>query len=256
MFGTVIIDAYKKDEANEIAYALEDLCSPNDYYGWASAGVYCFWDYYTKEVLYIGLAVDLCERFKQHNGIIKVDDNSCKLKQIEKYFSNKEKLGYSIFVQSVLSQPIVHRNERSYRKILGENFSREDYVGQLGQQHIKEVEGILIESYRKVNGSYPKWNIIGGSLDGQSVATIGNYSIIKAFNDFGLNPIVSRCTLRELSQNPTYERYENDLHAVRMMVLNTGISFDKAFKFYSKADILNTYGEMINVNYFEKKLVL
>ena len=26
-----------------LAEAIEDLCSPNDSYGWASAGIYCFW---------------------------------------------------------------------------------------------------------------------------------------------------------------------------------------------------------------------
>ena len=29
-----------------------------DSLGWASAGIYSFWDYYTKDVLYIGLASD------------------------------------------------------------------------------------------------------------------------------------------------------------------------------------------------------
>ena len=44
MFGTVIIDAYRKEEALEMADAIADLCSPTDNYGWASAGIYCFWD--------------------------------------------------------------------------------------------------------------------------------------------------------------------------------------------------------------------
>ena len=62
MFGTVILDAYTKDETKELADAINDLCCPNDNYGWASAGIYCFWDYYTREVLYIGLARDLYVR--------------------------------------------------------------------------------------------------------------------------------------------------------------------------------------------------
>lgn len=59
MFGTVIIDAYRKDEVMEMANAINDLCSPKDKYRWASAGIYCFWDYYAQTVLYIGLAGDL-----------------------------------------------------------------------------------------------------------------------------------------------------------------------------------------------------
>ena len=57
MFGTVIIDAYRKDEAIEMAKAIDDLCSPKDNYGWASAGIYCFWDYYAEAVPYVGLGV-------------------------------------------------------------------------------------------------------------------------------------------------------------------------------------------------------
>lgn len=254
MFGTVIIDAYTKDEKEKIAFALNDLCSPCDTYGWASAGVYCFWDFYTKEVLYIGLAADLCDRFKQHNGIKKVDNNSCKYEQITQYFKEKEKLGYSIFVQSPLSQPVTHRNEKQFREMLGTEFSREDYVGKEGQEYIKQVEGILIEAFKKVNGNYPKWNRMGGSVYGQNASTIGNYAIIESFNDFSPNPLVSRYSLRELSSNPTYERYENYLHAIRMSMLNSGLNFGEALKFYNDHDILNTYEDMIRDGYFEKIL--
>ena len=81
MFGTVIIDAYRENEKQQMADAIDDLCCPNDNYGWASAGIYCFWDYYTHEVLYIGLAGDLAERFMQHNGLLHVESGS-KEKQI------------------------------------------------------------------------------------------------------------------------------------------------------------------------------
>ena len=88
MFGTVIIDAYRREDTLEMANAIDDLCSPKDNYGWASAGIYCFWDYYAEAILYIGLAGDLAERFKQHNGILPIKEGS-KQKQIEEYFSKK-----------------------------------------------------------------------------------------------------------------------------------------------------------------------
>ncbi len=116
MFGTVIIDAYRKKETEELALAIEDICSQNDNLGWASAGIYCFWDYYLEEVLYIGLASDLSDRFKQHNGIKPVSDSSCKFKKIEEYFENNDRLGYSLFVQSPLSQPLTYRNKPTYGK--------------------------------------------------------------------------------------------------------------------------------------------
>ena len=84
MFGTVIMDAYRQSETEELAVAIDDLCNPNDSYGWASAGIYCFWDYYAEEVLYLGLAGDLAERFKQHNGILPLKQGS-KQAYIEKY---------------------------------------------------------------------------------------------------------------------------------------------------------------------------
>lgn len=115
MFGTIIMDSYKSDEVELMSQYIDDLCSPMDLYGWASAGIYSFWDYYTKEILYIGLASDLYVRFRQHNGLLPISENACKFKQIRSYFSLHERLGYSILVQSPLSQPIVHRNKEQYQ---------------------------------------------------------------------------------------------------------------------------------------------
>lgn len=33
MFGTVIIDAYRENEKQQMADAIDDLCCPNDNYG-------------------------------------------------------------------------------------------------------------------------------------------------------------------------------------------------------------------------------
>jgi len=99
MFGTVIIDAYRKEETRELAEAIDDLCSPNDNYGWASAGIYCFWYYYAEAVLYIGLAGNLAERFRQHNGILPIKEGS-KQKKIEEYFSKKREIGIYNFLQN------------------------------------------------------------------------------------------------------------------------------------------------------------
>ncbi|MGH1117190.1 hypothetical protein ACQVU9_28730 [Bacillus paranthracis] len=35
MFGTVIQDAYTKDETSQIVEALNDLCNPHKPYGWS-----------------------------------------------------------------------------------------------------------------------------------------------------------------------------------------------------------------------------
>ena len=150
MFGTVIIDAYTKNEAEQLAIAIDNLCNPTDSYGWASAGIYSFWDYNTHEVLYIGLASDLAERFKQHNGLLDMSEDGCKRRQIEEYFGTHEKLGYTIFLQSPLSQPMVHRNRKQYEKYAAEiNTPVQEYVSDQGIADIKRVERILIEAYNR-----------------------------------------------------------------------------------------------------------
>lgn len=201
MFGTVILDAYTKNETKELADAINDLCCPTDNYGWASAGIYSFWNYYTHEVLYIGLASDLYQRFLQHNGILTMPKEGCKFQQIQEYFQTNEKLGYTIFVQSKLSQPIVYRNKYMY-----ENFAKEydssiqDYTNKQSLNDIKLVEGILIEAYRREYGCFPPWNKVGGSIDGQNNVKKYNINIVKSFSNpqiYDVSPIVSRSTIRE-----------------------------------------------------------
>lgn len=259
MFGTVIIDAYRKEEAWEMAKAIDDLCSPTDNYGWASAGIYCFWDYYAEAVLYIGLAGDLAERFKQHNGILPIKMGS-KQKQIEDYFSRNERLGYTIFVQSPLSQPLVHRNRGIYEKFAKQqNSPIEDMLSEQGRDDIKRVEGILIESFRRNYGHFPPWNSMGGSTAGQTKVMENNINIVKSFcqpDDYALNPIVSRSTIRELSKNPEWAWYENYLHAVRMNLLILGMEYDKALEFVNKNDTLGTYERMKKSEYLRKRLIV
>ena len=260
MFGTVILDAYTKDETKELADAINDLCCPNDNYGWASAGIYCFWDYYTREVLYIGLARDLYVRFCQHNGLIPMQDSGCKYKQIQQYFNEHKKLGYTIFVQSPLSQPLVSRNKTMYEKMANEDGSSiQDYISEQGINNIKLSEGILIEAYRRAYGHFPPWNKVGGSIEGQERTMEKNINIVKSFANPQIqkvSPIVSRSTIRELYENPTYEFCENYLHAIRMLVLNFGMDYYDALEFQNKFDKYNCYKRICDLKYLDKELIV
>ncbi|HOV27754.1 MAG TPA: hypothetical protein PK566_15525 [Pseudobacteroides sp.] len=260
MFGTVIIDAYKKEEREELALAIDDICSPNDNYGWASAGIYCFWDYYSEEVLYIGLASDLSDRFKQHNGINPVTESSCKFEKIEAYFENNYRLGYTIFVQSPLSQPLTHRNKATYQKFATQlNAPVEDMLSEQGRNDIKRTEGILIEAYRRKHGRFPPWNDVGGSILGQQSVMPNNYNIVKSFctpDEFYKNPIISRSTIRELSNNPTYASFENYLHAVRMYILIFGMDYKDALDFANKHDDFGWYQRILEAGYNLKRLIV
>jgi len=259
MFGTVILDAYRKDEKYEIANALEDLCSPNDHYGWASAGIYCFWDYYAEAILYMGLASDLCIRFKQHNGILSAENGS-KQVEIANYFTKNERLGFTVFVQSSLSQPLTYRNKLQYKDFAEQtNSPINDHFSDVGINDIKRVEGILLESYRRKYGYFPPWNKMNGSLDGQKKVMENNINIVKSFCDpdgYYRNPIMSRSTLRELSSNPTYERYENYLHIVRMYILIFGMEFSEALEFANKHDGYKCYEDIKQSDYFKKSLII
>lgn len=262
MFGTIILDAYEKNESNKLADAIEEICSPMDTYGWASAGIYSFWDYYTKEILYIGLAADLSERFKQHNGILLIEDSSCKYIQIQEYFEYKKKLGYSIFVQSPLSQPITHRNEKMYRKFLNKpkGMPIENYAGEEGKDNIRRAEGQLIEAYKLGTGYIPKWNKMNGDIQGQKYANTNNYyQIVQNFSQIDTsNYLVSKSSISELAVNPTYAWFENCLHGIRMMMLTIGMSYDESVSFQMK---INPYfkenmDRIMNNKYFEKQFCI
>lgn len=248
MFATIINDAYKKEEKLEVAKALDDICSPRDAYGWASDGIYCYWDYYTKEIYYIGLAVDLRERFKQHNGLVIAKGSSTKKEYIDKYFEEKEILGFSVFLQSPLSQPFIkYKNKHSVFK---------DDKG-LDRENHKHVEGILLEAYRMNHNRLPIWNKNHGSKEGQRRAKPGNYSIIEGFTATKFHPLVSRSSLRDLSANLKYYSYENSfLHVLRMGMLLYGMNFKNALEHAKFCDSPDRFEEMMKEHYLLKDLVL
>lgn len=262
MFGTIIMDSYKANEKELMANNIDEICSPMDSFGWDSAGIYSFWDYCTKDVLYIGLASDLCVRFKQHNGLLPIAENACKVRQIENYFLSHERLGYSILVQSPMSQPIIHRNEALYRKFLEvpEEIPITNYAGEEGLEHIRQAEGQLIESYRQVMGAVPPWNKIGGDRFSRRYASENNYLyVVRAFaSGTPDNYLISRSTIRELAENAMYEWFEMQLHGLRMMMLTEPMSFDEAVSIQKK---LNPYFEeqwnrIIDTKYLDKELIV
>lgn len=256
LFGTIIIDAYSEDEVEIISKSLDEICSPSDAYGWSSAGIYCFWDYDTKEIYYIGLASDLNLRFKQHNGILPVKDECSKKEAISNYFKTHNKLGYSILAQSTLSQPITCRNSTEYAEHLSNRCSIENFSGNEGKCFIKKAEGILLEAYKRNKGKHPEWNKVGGSKYGQKNTENNHYEVVKSFTDFDNNFLVSKSSLRELVINPTYERFENYLHEVRVLVHVLGWSLAQSMDYILKNSVENTYKDIVESDYFNKLLIV
>ena len=183
--------------------------------------------------------------------------NKSKLKS---NFSRNERLGYSIFVQSPLSQPVTHRNKSTYLEFAKQlNSPIGDCVSEQGIDDIKSVEGILIEAYKSRHGHFPPWNKIGGSVIGQKKVITNNYNIVNSFckpDTSFTNPIVAKSTLRELSNNSEYAGYETFLHAVRMNILIHGMDYPDALSFVNKYDEYDCYKNILDAKYNKKKLVI
>ncbi|MDP9387024.1 MAG: GIY-YIG nuclease family protein [Actinomycetota bacterium] len=82
MLGTVILDAYSADRAQEMAAAIDCLCPPDASGPFAASGLYAFWDVASRDLLYIGRSNDLGIRFRQHNGLMPCPPAACKVEQI------------------------------------------------------------------------------------------------------------------------------------------------------------------------------
>ena len=86
-----------------------------------------------------------------------------------------------------------------------------------------------------------------------------NINIVKSFcqpDNFAINPIVSRSTIRELSENPEWEGYENYLHVARMYLLLMGMDYDQSLEFINQNDTYGTYERIKNSGYLKKRLIV
>jgi len=92
--ATIILNQYSRGTAKQLGAAITDVCSPSCTNGFASSGIYIFWDIAEREALYIGLAIDLGLRFNQHNGFKPCPREVCKLEHIMAYFAGHAELGY------------------------------------------------------------------------------------------------------------------------------------------------------------------
>jgi hypothetical protein len=110
-------------------------------------------------------------------------------------------------------------------------FSISDFTHEHAKNELRRVEGILIEAFQQNHYTLPKWNRVSGSLEGQRATLSGNYEIIRDMTIQRLSPLLSRSTLRELANNPTYAYYESFLHGVRQMILNFGMTFHEALPY-------------------------
>lgn len=169
--------------------------------GFHRSGIYCFWDPDTSDILYLGLATTLSERFAQHTALSDRSARGNKRKQIKEWFESHDRLGYSILIQSAFV----------------EGFSD---GGDTPQSIVATGEGQLIDAYVKQFGTLPLWNRIGGSVDGAAWSgplTPGYFRLLTGQSD-GL--IVSRRSIRDLSADDDAIDHEMTLHGARMNALH------------------------------------
>jgi hypothetical protein len=202
MLGTIMLESYTKDDTREVWAALRDLC-PRTGWAWAPAGIYCYWQPESREILYLGLATDLAQRFAQHNGLVRHGRGN-KSTQIAAHFEQNDRLGFSVTVQSAAIMAVDRSATDSARDT------------------ILTGEGQLLEAYRRRYGRHPRWNAMGGAVTGQALVTplTGNYFRLMTGETDSL--LVARRSLRRLSADPTSDFYEQAIHTARMHALVEG----------------------------------
>lgn len=253
MLATIVTEILENKDRDEVIAALEDICSPIEARGWASAGIYTFWDPTTGEILYIGLAVDLSIRFQQHLGRIQCDPAACKIEQITKYFQENKYLGYSVFLQSTLSQPFNARWRQEHGDIVAREEEDQYEHKDDGLRLIKRAEGILIDEHLQRFGARPQWNKINGLHGAEDLGSQQTkLTVLQSFINLQWTPLTARDTLRGLAANDRHRKYEEWLHAVRLWMGITGQDFPTAFDTFLDTEGLRE--EIRQTQYWKRKI--
>ena len=190
---TAISDAYRAEERSEVRDALATMLSPGQP-DWSTRGVYAYWDHDTHDLLYLGLASDLPNRFAQHNGLVPHSGGN-KKDEIDAYFAQRETLGFTVLLQSKAVA-------------IWERLAEFDpTLGSTAQAIIAFGEGQLIEMHRLVHGHRPPWNKVGGSKDGKQWATAPP-ALLEILAARRSSLFVARKTLRELAASLKWRFFE------------------------------------------------
>lgn len=211
--------------------AIDAIASPLNYGGFASNGVYVFFDPSSHDILYIGLARDLSERFAQHHGLVSMDPKSCKVALIREWFATHALLGYAICVQSPFSQVGVGRQRGTpsaeyYDEESGAFWGYPDD----GLDQIADVEGQLIAAYKTRHRRLPPWNVISGRLGSGNQPTASSYGHLELASGRIDSLLLSRRTIRELAEDREALLDEETMHLGRMAATedNFGLGIDSA----------------------------
>ena len=205
MLCTVIWDVYRDRERRKVWAALQDLLTEHSP-DWSRKGVYAYWDPGSRELLYVGLATNLPERFAQHNGLV-AHSGGNKLNKIDSWFEGHERLGFTLLLQAAAVE------------ILDVLYQLNPTLGAESAGITRVAEGQLIELHRLEYGHRPPWNNVGGSALGARWATPSGRCVIRLLSGADSSLFVARRTLRELVADHRARRMEALVHAARMRAL-------------------------------------
>jgi hypothetical protein len=216
MWGTFMLDAYRREEAPEMRSALERLLGPASGNAWSTAGIYIFWEFETRIPRYIGISGDIPERFAQHNGLRRSSGSGSKKDEIQAYFDQHEKLGYTVLALSHLSQADTYRQRRILR-------SSDPEIIQLRREQSKEVidsmravEGALIAAAKARFGADSLWNDSPGRIP-ELEPDLSDVTLATAVGVFDCL-LQARLTIRGLADDGLANLFEEQLHAIRILI--------------------------------------
>lgn len=264
MLATWIRDVYMIEDSASMRAAIDAIASPLNHGGFASNGVYVFFDPESHDILYVGLARDLSERFGQHHGLVAMDPKGCKLDQIRYWWTSHATLGYAVCVQSPFSQVSVGRQRGTSSAAFydEETDSFWDYPDE-GLRDIADVEGQLIAAYKERHRHLPPWNKIGGSLGLNNQPTANTYTLLELASGRIDCLSLSRRTIRELADDPWALYVEETMHLGRMAAIEDtfGIGIDSPtiidslqrranMPEYAETGLIEAWNHLCEVNYF------
>jgi hypothetical protein len=205
MLCTLIWDVYTDADRVSVLAAMRRLL-PRTSPDWSRKGVYAYWDPDTRELLYVGLATNLPQRFAHHNNLI-AHSGGNKVEKINEWFSAHDRLGLTLLIQGAAVQ------------ILEDVRRMDPTIGAEAKGLTRIAEGQLIELHKQEYGRWPPWNDVGGSIQGGEWAQPSGRSVIRLLSAADDSLFVARRTLRELVKDKRALQMEALLHAVRMQAL-------------------------------------
>lgn len=223
MWGTFLLDVYRRGDAKNLRDALETVLGPESGSSWATGGVYLFWNPETRDPLYVGLTGDFPERFAQHNGLRSCRASGCQRENIARYFADEgDWLGYTAVVLSSLSQPSTRRQRSALGLTDPELIELNEVMSADVVDEMRALEGRMIALYAAQCGEPIRWNVSPGRIP-QDAPDTQDPTLALAVGVFD-SLLQARRTIRQLASDGQASMFEEHLHGGRLHAIMTGRS--------------------------------